>query len=59
MRLNFNKVEIHNFMCFEDEVFEFDKMHGLTLVCGKNNDIPGSRNGVGKSQGFFSKFSLI
>jgi DNA repair exonuclease SbcCD ATPase subunit len=54
MRLNFNKVEIHNFMCFEDEVFEFDKMHGLTLVCGKNNDIPGSRNGVGKSQGFFS-----
>lgn len=59
MRIVFKKVELHNFMSFSDEVFEFDKQSGLNLICGKNNDIPGSRNGVGKSQLFESLcFSL-
>lgn len=49
MRIVFKRVELHNFMSFSDEVFEFDKQTGLNLICGKNNDIPGSRNGVGKS----------
>lgn len=49
MRLIFKRVEIHNFMSFADEVFDFDKHIGLNLICGKNNDIPGSKNGSGKS----------
>ena len=52
MRLNFNRIEIHNFLSFSDEIFEFDKQKGLNLVCGKNNDIPGSKNGCGKSNVF-------
>ena len=36
-------------MSFVDEVFDFDKNIGMNLICGKNNDIPGSRNGTGKS----------
>lgn len=59
MRITFKKIEIHNFMSFADEVFEFDKHKGLNLVCGKNNDILGAKNGVGKSQLFESLcFSL-
>lgn len=52
MRLNFTRIEIHNFLSFSDEIFEFDKHKGLNLVCGKNNDIPGSKNGCGKSNVF-------
>ena len=37
-------------MSFADEAFDFDKNSGMNLICGKNNDIPGSKNGVGKSQ---------
>ena len=44
MRITFRRVEIHNFMSFD-----FDKNSGMNLICGKNNDIPGSKNGVGKS----------
>lgn len=59
MRIEFKKVEIHNFMSFADETFDFDKHNGLNLICGKNNDIQGARNGVGKSQLFESLcFSL-
>lgn len=59
MRIDFKKIELHNFMSFSDETFEFDKQNGLNLICGKNNDIPGSKNGVGKSQLFESLcFSL-
>jgi len=36
-------------MPFEDEIFEFDKMSGLTLVKGVNHDIPDETNGAGKS----------
>ena len=49
MRITFKKTEIHIFRCFADEVFELDKHVGLNLICGKNNDIPGSKNGSGKS----------
>jgi hypothetical protein len=48
MRLIFKKLEIHSFMPFEDEVFEFDEMTGLTLVKGINHDIPDETNGAGK-----------
>lgn len=50
MRITFRRIEIHNFMSYADETFDFDKNVGLNLICGKNNDIPGSKNGVGKSQ---------
>lgn len=49
MRIIFKRIEIHNFKSFEDEVFDFTSQNGLNLVCGKNNDIPGSKNGSGKS----------
>lgn len=49
MKLIFKKLEIHSFMPFEDEVFEFDKMNGFTLVKGINHDIPDETNGAGKS----------
>ena len=51
MRLTFRRIEIHNFLSFSDEVFEFDtaRKQGLTLICGKNNDIPGSKNAAGKT----------
>jgi DNA repair exonuclease SbcCD ATPase subunit len=49
MRINFRRIEIHNFMAYADEVFDFDKHVGLNLICGKNNDVPGSKNGCAKS----------
>lgn len=52
MKLNFKKIVIHNFMSFKEETFDFSALKGMTLVCGKNNDIPGSKNGVGKSTVF-------
>ena len=39
-------------MSFKEEEFDFSALKGMTLVCGKNNDIPGSKNGVGKSTVF-------
>ena len=52
MRINFGKLEIHNFKSFLDETFDFSSMSGLTLVCGKNHDIPGQANSAGKSSIF-------
>ena len=54
MRLDFKKIEIHSFMSFEDEVFEFDTRKGMVLVRGKNNDLPDEVNGSGKSNLFNS-----
>lgn len=50
MRIEFKKIEIHNFMSFSDETFDFSENKGMNLICGKNNDIPGhsSTNGCGK-----------
>lgn len=60
MRIKFKRIEIHNFKSFEDEVFDFDGLKGLNLVCGKNNDLPGSKNGSGKSAVFSALvFSLF
>lgn len=52
MRLNFRKLKIHNFKSFLDESFDFSAMSGMTLVCGKNLDIPGQANSAGKSSIF-------
>jgi len=52
MRINFRKLEIHNFKSFLDETFDFSSMSGMTLVCGKNHDIPGQANSAGKSSIF-------
>lgn len=49
MNIIFKKMQMHNFMSFADETIDFSEFDGLTLVQGKNNDIPGSKNGVGKS----------
>lgn len=49
MRINFKKIEIHNFLSFTDDTFNFEDHHGMTMICGQNNDIPGSKNGAGKS----------
>ena len=49
MRIDFKRIELHNFMSFAEESFDFTACKGMNLVQGKNNDIPGSKNGVGKS----------
>ena len=49
MKLRFDRLEMRNFMSYEEESFDFDLDWGLTLVCGKNKDIKGSKNGCGKS----------
>ena len=50
MRIDFRKLEIHNFMSFDDTVLEFPSEPGLNLICGKNNDIQGAKNGSGKTR---------
>ena len=52
MRINFGNLEIHNFKSFLDQSFDFSSMNGMTLVCGKNLDIPGQANSAGKSSIF-------
>ena len=60
MRIVFKRIEIQNFKSFDNEVFEFDALEGLNLICGKNNDLPGSKNGCGKSALFSALvFSLF
>lgn len=54
MRIAFKRIEIHNFMSFKDEVFDFSAQNGMTLVQGVNNDFPGQKNGAGKSNIFLS-----
>lgn len=49
MKLEFKTIQIHSFMSFEDEVFDFSSMDGMTLIRGRNNDVPSSLNGSGKS----------
>jgi len=49
MNLVFQKLVIDNFMSFDHEEFDFTANPGITLVTGINNDIPGSKNGCGKS----------
>lgn len=52
MRLDFRKIDIHSFMSFDDESFDFSAHPGLTLVKGVNNDLPREKNGAGKSNVF-------
>ena len=49
MNLIFQKIKIDNFMCFDKEQFDFESNVGIILITGINNDIPGSKNGCGKS----------
>ena len=49
MRIEFKRIELHNFMSFVEESFDFTVCKGMNLVQGKNNDALGSRNGAGKS----------
>lgn len=50
MRINFKRIEMQNFMSFAEEAFDFESCTGMSLIQGKNNDIPGAKNGCGKSQ---------
>lgn len=49
MRINFKRIEIKSFMAFDEEVFDFSSLDGMTLVQGFNRDVPGQKNGAGKS----------
>lgn len=49
MNLVFKKMHIDNFMSFDKEVFDFQESNGICLITGVNNDVPGSKNGCGKS----------
>lgn len=52
MRLNFGKLAICNFKSFSEDEFDFSSSFGMTLVCGRNLDIPGQANSAGKSSIF-------
>lgn len=55
MRLDFKRIEIHSFMSFEDESFDFSAHPGMVLVRGRNNDLPNDEtNGSGKTAVFNS-----
>lgn len=49
MRIDFKRLEMHSFLSFADETFDFSAHPGMNLVYGKNLDVPGSKNGSGKS----------
>ena len=49
MRIEIEKIEMHGFMPYEDETFDFGGTKGLNLICGKNLDLKGSKNGTGKT----------
>lgn len=50
MKIEFERIELRNFMSFAEEAFDFSSCKGMSLIQGKNNDIPGAKNGCGKSQ---------
>lgn len=52
MKIEFGKLKIRNFLSFAEEEFDFSEHRKMALVCGKNLDLPGSKNGVGKSAMF-------
>lgn len=52
MKLTFGKLVAINFLSFNHLEFDYDSLDGMTLVTGKNNDIPGAKNGIGKSNLF-------
>lgn len=50
MKIDFLRLEIQNFKSVGHKViFDYTRLNGLTFVYGKNYDIPGSKNGTGKS----------
>ena len=49
MRLKFKTIQIHNFMSFGDEVFDYSSLSGLTLIKGINHDALNDANGCGKT----------
>ena len=49
MRIDFKRIEMRNFMSFAEESFDIASCKGMNLVQGQNNDIPGAKNGCGKS----------
>ena len=53
MKLNFRRIEMHSFMSFEDEVFDFGGKPEILLVRGRNDDLPNNEtNGAGKTNTF-------
>ena len=53
MKLNFRRIEMHSFMSFEDEAFDFGQKPEILLVRGKNEDLPNNEtNGAGKTNTF-------
>ena len=59
MNIEFKRIEMQNFMSFAEEAFDFKSCVGMNLVQGKNNDIPGSRNGSGKTNLFSSLLYVL
>lgn len=48
MNIKFKKIEIHSFMSFSDETFEFSE-DGMILIRGNNKDNKNDANGCGKT----------
>ena len=53
MKLSFRRLEMRNFMSFEQESFDFGGKPEIVLVRGRNNDLPNNEsNGSGKTNLF-------
>lgn len=52
MKITFEKIIIDNFKSFLHEEFDFSGYTGITLVTGKNMDVPNQTNAAGKSSLF-------
>lgn len=47
--IEFQKFKIQNFLSIGDTPLELEFKPGINIITGENHDIPGSRNGVGKT----------
>ncbi len=54
MKIRFRKLSVHNFLSFEDQIFDFSKDRGMNLVYGCNKDAFKNSNGSGKSNTFLA-----
>ena len=49
MKLFFKKLTVNNFLSIKRQTIEYEKLNGLSMVIGENEDITGTSNGAGKS----------
>lgn len=48
-KITFNKISIKNFLSIGETPVVIDFKKGINIITGENDDIPGTKNGIGKS----------